>query len=42
MLAVKLFKTFEEILTQSSLGTSQPADVGQVVAQFLDEFHLLI
>ena len=33
---------FEERPTQPSLGTSQPAEVGQVVAHLLDEFHLLI
>ena len=32
----------EEILAQPSLGTSQPAEVGQVVTQLLDEFHFLI
>ena len=33
---------FEEILAQPSLGTSQPAEVGQVVPHLLDEFHFLI
>ena len=33
---------FEEILAQPSLGTSQPAEVGQVVTHLLDEFHFLI
>ena len=32
---------FEEIVTQPSLGTSQPAEVGQVVTH-LEEFHLLL
>ena len=32
---------FEEIFAQSSLGTSQPAEVDHVVAHLLDEFHLL-
>jgi len=32
----------EEILAQSSLGAGQPAEVSQVVAHLLDEFHLLI
>ena len=35
-------KTFQEILTQPSLGTRQPAEVGQVVTHLFDEFHLLI
>ena len=33
---------FEEILVQPSLGTSQPAEVGQGVTYLLDEFHLFI
>ena len=33
---------FKEILAQPSLGTSQPAEVGQLVTHLLDEFHLLI
>ena len=33
---------FKEILAQPSLRTSQPAEVGQVVAHLLDEFHLLV
>ena len=33
---------FEEILAQPSLGTSQPAEVGQGVTYLLDEFHLFI
>ena len=32
---------FEEILAHPSLGTSHPAEVGQVVTH-LDEFHFLI
>ena len=35
-------ESFEEILAQPSLGTSQPAEVGQVVTHLLDEFHFLI
>ena len=31
-----------ETLAQRSLGAGQPAEVGQVVAHLLDEFHLLI
>ena len=33
---------FEDIFAQPSLGTSQPAEVGQGVTYLLDEFHLLI
>ena len=33
---------FEERLAQASRGTSQPAEIGQVVTHLLDEFHLLI
>ena len=33
---------FEEVLAQPSLGTREPAQVGQVVAHLLDELHLLI
>ena len=32
---------FKEILAHPSLGASQPAEVRQVVAHLLDEFHLL-
>ena len=35
-------KTFQEILAQSSLGASQPAEVCQVVTHLLDEFCFLI
>ena len=42
LLVVLEGKPFEEILTQPSLGTSQPAEVGQVVTHLLDEFHLLL
>ena len=42
LLVVLEGKPFEEILTQPSLGTSQPTEVGQVVTHLLDEFHFLI
>lgn len=32
----------EETFAQPSLGAKQPAEVGQVVVNLLDEFHLLI
>ena len=35
-------ESFKELLAQPSLGTSQPAEVGQVVTHLLDEFYLLI
>ena len=41
-LLVNFCKPLEEILAQPSLETSQPAEVGQVVTQLLDEFHFLI
>ena len=40
-LAVLEGEPLEEILTQPSLGTSRPAEVGQVVTHLLDEFHVL-
>ena len=42
LLVVLEGEPFEEILAQPSLGTSQPAEVGQVVTHLLDEFHLLL
>ena len=42
LLVVLEGESFEEILAQPSLGTSQPAEVGQVVTHLLDEFHFLI
>lgn len=35
-------ETLEELLTQSGLGTSQPAEVVPNGAHLLDKFHLLI
>ncbi|KAK1345224.1 hypothetical protein QTO34_013934 [Cnephaeus nilssonii] len=41
LLAVLEGEPFEEIPGQPSLGAGQPADMSQVVAHLLDEFHLL-
>ena len=42
LLVVAEGEPFEEILTQPSLGASQPAEVSQKVAHILNELHLLI
>ena len=41
LLVVLEGKPFEEILAQPSLGTSQPAEVSQVITHLADKCHLL-
>ena len=42
LLVMLVGEPFKEILTQPSLRTSQPAEVGQVVDHLLDELYLLV